>query len=144
MPITKEIAMSNRRLGEAFEYRQLRKLKKTSLFGICCRSSGSHGLFDLWSLHKTKLRLISVKRNGYTAPKEREELRKFMLVKPDFVQVEVHIYKTPKKIKKIKIRSVNDLKKLNKVSNPNPFIHSEDKGGQRKGKGIPRSSSLGS
>ena len=115
MPVTREHALKNIRLGTAFEYRQLRKLKKACLQEIACRSSGSHGLFDLWGLTKKKLRLISVKRNGYTDPTERNQLKAFLLVKPDFVQVECHIYTSPKKIRKIKLRTAKDVDKLNKV-----------------------------
>ena len=114
MPMTKEIAMQNRRLGDAFEFRQLRKLKRSTI--EVARSSGSHGMFDLWALQKDKLRLIQCKRNGYMKIKERKAIMKFLSEKPGWVQVEVHIYKTPRKIKKYIIKRDKDLDKLNKVT----------------------------
>lgn len=98
MPMTKEIAIQNARLGMAFEIRQLRKVKTSAL--EACRSSGSRGLFDVWSLNKDKLRLIQCKRNGYIEPEEREALKKFLREKPEWAQLEVHVMISNKITKK--------------------------------------------
>ncbi len=115
MPVTKEIAMRNRKNGDAFEFRIMRKEKKKKGNEVV-RSSGSHGIFDLWILKGTTLRLIQCKRNGYIKPKERKEIAKFMETMESFVQVEVHIQLTARKMKKYIIRKVEDLEKFKKVT----------------------------
>lgn len=107
--------MNNRRIGDAFEFRIMRKLKKNKNAEVV-RSSGSHGMFDLWMLKDGTLTLIQCKRNGYIKPKERKELAEFVRTKDSFVQVEVHIQVSARKRKVYKIGSIKDLEKLNKVT----------------------------
>ena len=113
MPITREIAERNKRLGTKFEWRQLKKHRSSSLY--VCRSSGSHGLFDLTVLKKNYLLLIQCKRNGYIKPKERKKLVKFLNQCPAFVRIEVHVYTSPKVIRKFRIRKPEDLERFKKM-----------------------------
>ena len=94
------IGRQNREAGDRMEIKILNLLKRQKPMWAM-RSSGSKGLFDVCGLMKDgKLRLIVAKVNGYIDPKERKEIRKFMETKPDFAQVEIWWYKSPKKMTK--------------------------------------------
>lgn len=112
MPMTREQGIKNSRNGEAFEWRQLRKMKSSCLTVV--RSSGSRGQFDIWGLQKDKLRLVQCKSNGYIDPAERESIAKFLLEKPMWVQVEVHVRLSHKKVHKYIIKTDKDLEKFAK------------------------------
>jgi hypothetical protein len=73
------------------------------------RSDGSRGMFDIGGLFHDKLRLVQCKINGYIKPQERKELKNFLLTKPPWVQVEIHIMISPKKTKKFIINAEKDI-----------------------------------
>lgn len=110
--MTKEQGIKNARNGEAFEWRQLRKMKGSCL--EVCRSSGSRGMFDIWGLAGDKLRMVQCKANGYIEPKEREALTKFLAQKPSWVQIEIHVRLSHKKVHKYIITKREDLEKFAK------------------------------
>lgn len=117
MPMTKEQGIKNARNGEAFEWRQVRKMKSSCL--EICRSSGSRGMFDIWGLQKDKLRLVQCKANGYIEPNEREAIAKFLLDKPEWVQVEIHVRLSHKKVHKYILTKIQDLEKFAKKPEEN-------------------------
>ena len=104
-----EIGRMNVAEGQRFEIKIWNKVNH----GKCLtriRSSGSKGLFDVWSLDKSgKLRLIVAKTNGYLEPRERRELREFLGKKPDYVQVEIWYYKSKRKMTKKIVNNELDL-----------------------------------
>ena len=104
----------NRLAGDRMEMKLLRSHRDASHVLASCRSAGSHGLFDNWTLQKDKLRLIVAKTNGYLDKRERRELIAFMAVKPDFVQVEVHYYVSPKKMGKTIIKKASHIRPMYK------------------------------
>ena len=98
----------NRRKGHRFEIKIWNKVNHGNCLARSI-SSGSKGLFDVWSLQKDKLRLIICKYNGYMCPKERRLYAEFLKGKPEFVQVELHYYKSPRKVVKRIVKSEKDL-----------------------------------
>ena len=106
--ITKEVEMTakvhaairNRANGHALEIRVWNILRLRPHCLEACISSGSKGLFDVWSVNYGPIQqtLCVVKRNGYINPRERKELARFMRVKPANTQVEFWYYKSPKKL----------------------------------------------
>jgi len=91
----------NKRNGDAFEFKVMRGQKKprNTLFSI--RSAGSHGVIDIVTMKKDRVICIACKNNGYISPKERNDIAKFIDASPDFVQVELHYYKTPRKMARV-------------------------------------------
>ena len=83
----------NRKNGEAFEFRVLRKMKASKpLYAI--RSAGSHSVVDIVVQYKNYTRCIVCKNNGYICPAEQRELAKFISEVPEYIQVEFWFYKT--------------------------------------------------
>jgi len=98
----------NQRNGHKFEIKVWNKINHKMCLARCI-SSGSKGLFDVWSLQKNKLRVASCKMNGKLSKKEKRDLKNFMAEKPTYVQVEIWFYKSPKKIKKTIIKTAHTL-----------------------------------
>jgi len=98
---------NNRIAGERMEMKVLRKLRAFSL--ASCRSSGSRGLFDVWSLQGNKLRLIVAKTNGYLPQSERKALQNFMEAKPEWCQVEMHYYRSKRVLVKKILKTEEDV-----------------------------------
>jgi hypothetical protein len=94
-----EIGRQNKEAGDRMEMKIVNILKRQKALWVM-RSSGSKGLFDVVAQFPHKQRQIVAKVNGYLEPKERKELSKYMVSKPDYVQVEIWWYKSPKKMSK--------------------------------------------
>ena len=89
----------NRKNGEAFEFRVLRKYKRRSDVLWAIRSAGSHSLVDIVVQFKNKRQYwITCKKNGYTEPKEERAVEILKLNVPSNVKLLMYYYKSPKKM----------------------------------------------
>lgn len=94
----------NRRNGEEFEYRVLRKFKKRSDVLFAIRSAGSHSIVDIIVHYLNGKQLwINCKRNGYLEPRERGQLERLIAIKPVYAEIRMYYYKSPKKMGWMKI-----------------------------------------
>ena len=120
-PAKVKAAKLNRANGHFFEIRVWNKIKQRRNCLEACISSGSRGLFDVWSINYGKITqtLCVIKRNGYINLRERRELAEFMKVKPTSTEVEFLYYKSPKKIGKRIMRTPEDF--LNRKFSPTIF-----------------------
>jgi len=79
----------------------------------CCLarviSSGSKGMFDIWSLQWDKLRVAVCRTNGYLTKTEKQKLAEFMINKPSWVQVEVWWYRSKKKMTKTILKNAEQV-----------------------------------
>lgn len=89
----------NRKNGEAFEFRVLRKFKRRSDVLFAIRSAGSHSLIDIVVQFKNgKQYWINCKRNGYIEPKERREIERLKFYKNGFARMFMYYYRSPKRM----------------------------------------------
>ena len=114
-------AIRNRANGHNLEIRVWNIIKRRRNCLEACISSGSKGLFDVWSINYGNITqtLAVVKRNGYINLRERKELAEFMKVKPSSTEVEFWYYKSPKKLVKRIMRIPEDF--LNRTFSPTIF-----------------------
>ena len=90
---------ANRKSGEDFEFRILRKFKKRSDVDFAIRSAGSHTLADILVRYKTgKYLIITCKRNAYMTPVEVQEIREFNERKQAHESLRMYYFKSAKKI----------------------------------------------
>lgn len=109
MTLKQKTGWFNQKNGYKFELKVLNKMRKDGNVLAECRSSNSLGLLDIWVLKKNKLRVAACRNNGYYTLKERRKLAEFFQEKPDWVQLEFWFYKSPKKMKKVVIKSVDRI-----------------------------------
>lgn len=96
MTRAKQLAsVRNRRNGHKFEILVWNRVNHGK-----CRarviSSGSKGLFDVWAITKTNVRLIICRTNGYLTPKEKEQYARFLEYRNSWERVDLFYYKSPK------------------------------------------------
>lgn len=91
----RERALRNRKNGEAFEFKVLKRIRRTSL--VASRSAGSHSLIDITAVTKKGTELISCKTNGYHAPDELRALQKLANDVPSNTIVKIAYYISKRK-----------------------------------------------
>lgn len=89
----------NRKSGEDFEFRVLRKFKKRSDVDFAIRSAGSHSLADILVRYKSgKYLIITCKRNGYLTPSEWEQIEAFKMRQAAYESIRMYYFKSAKRI----------------------------------------------
>lgn len=107
----------NRKNGEDFERKLVRKFKKRSDVLYVQRGAGSFGVWDIMVQFIDGSTLyISAKINGYHEQGERAKILKFLRkVKRNRmtnVRMEMHYYKTTRKTSLMRIKTEGDVDKL--------------------------------
>lgn len=110
MTLKQKTGFFNQKNGYKFEIKVLNIMRKDKGVIAYCRSSGSNGLADVWVLKDTgQLRVAACRNNGYYTKEERRKLAEFFIRKPKFTQLEFWFYRSPKKMKKVVIKSVDRI-----------------------------------